>query len=131
MIGTALDSFRSRQRTQGQAEAQSNLGSMYYRGRGVPREFAEAVNWYGKAADQGWSRAQAVLGLMYSEGKGAPQDYVLAHKWLNLAASKLPPGEDRERVVKLRDLMDILMTPTQIAEAQRLAREWLAKHPSD
>ncbi|MCH8040064.1 MAG: hypothetical protein IH977_06935 [Nitrospinae bacterium] len=51
-----------------------------------------------------------------------PKDYVLAHMWLNLAAAK--GGKD---AVKLRDLLEERMTPSQLAEAQRLAREWKAK----
>ncbi len=63
---------------------------------------------------------------MYGKGRGVPQDYVQAHMWLNLAASRLPPGTGRERTVKNRDILAAKMTPAQIAEAQRLAREWMA-----
>ena len=49
--------------------------------------------------------------------------------WRNLAASRLPAGEDRETAVKSCDALADLMTPEQIAEAQRLAREWEAAHP--
>ena len=38
---------------QGLAEAQSNLGMMYYHGEGVPKDMAEATKWYRKAAEQG------------------------------------------------------------------------------
>ena len=48
--------------------------------------------------------------------------------WFNLAASRLT-GEVRENVVNNRDTVAELMTPTQIADAQRLAREWDAAHP--
>jgi hypothetical protein len=41
----------------------------------------------------------------------------------NLAASK---GDEDGR--KNRDMVAKKMTPTQIAEAQRLSREWLEKH---
>ncbi len=61
---------------------------------------------------------------MYDEGQGVVQDYVQAHKWYNLAAASLPPGEDRDRAVRNRDLIEGKMTPAQMAEAQRLAREW-------
>ncbi len=37
---------------QGVAEAQFNLGNMYDKGRGVPQDYAEAVQWYRKAAEQ-------------------------------------------------------------------------------
>ena len=47
---------------------------------------------------------------------------MLAHMWANLAAS----AGDKE-AVKLRDLLADIMTPAQLAEAQRLAREWKLK----
>ena len=53
--------------------------------------------------------------------KGVPQDYVLAHMWSNLAASQLPPGENRDMAVGNRDKLVRQMTPDQIAEALRLA----------
>ncbi len=45
----------------------------------------------------------------------------------NLAASRLPPGEERDWAVKIRAAVEKLMTPSQVAEAQRLAREWKPK----
>ncbi len=112
---------------QGDANAQFNLGNMYNDGRGVPQDYAEAVKWYRKAAAQGQAHAQNNLGLMYSKGQGVTQDYVRAHMWSNLAASRLPWGTERDKVVKNRDLLAAKMTPAQIAEAQRLAREWKPK----
>jgi len=58
-----------------------------------------------------------------------PQDYVQAHKWFNLAAARFPGSEPkrREAAVENRDRIAAKMTPTQIAEAQRLAREWKPK----
>ncbi len=51
--------------------------------------------------------------------------------WFNLAASRFVLGSDRDvaiKAIKLRDIFAKLMTPAQIAEAERLAREWLEKH---
>ena len=114
---------------QGDATAQSNLGRMYNTGDGVPQDFGEAVNWYRKAAEQGLANAQYNLALMYAQGQGVPQDYVLAHMWFTIAASRFPPsdGEKREKAEKNRDHAASLMTPAQIAEAQRLTREWKPK----
>ena len=42
---------------QGDAQAQSNLGSLYYGGRGVPQDYAKAMKWYRKAAEQGNAKA--------------------------------------------------------------------------
>ena len=111
---------------QGVARAQYNLAVMYAVGQGVPQDYAEAVKWYRMAAEQGVARAQRNLGVMYIEGRGVPQDYVQGHVWMNLAASRLQ-GEDHERRAKLRESLAKLMTPEQIAQAQRLAREWKPK----
>ncbi len=78
-------------------------------------------------AEQGNDGAQNNLGFMYSEGQGVPQDYVQAHMWFNLAASRFPPGTDRDQAVKNRDLAARRMTPADVSKAQRLAREWKPK----
>ena len=111
------------------AEAQHELGFMYFNGMGVPQDYVEAVKWYRLAADQGLADAQYDLGVMYTSGQGVPQSYVLAHMWLNLAAAQIPASrkEDRDNAVKARDLIAAKMTPEQIAEAQKLAREWKPK----
>jgi TPR repeat protein len=42
---------------QGDAKAQSNLGTMYAFGKGVLKDYKQAVYWYQKAADQGYASA--------------------------------------------------------------------------
>ena len=90
---------------------------------------AEMAKSYRRAAEQGVVEAQHNLGHMYRIGFGVPQDYVQAHMWFNLAASRFPASdkESRERAVKNRDRVASKMTPAQISEAQRLAREWKPK----
>ena len=51
--------------------------------------------------------------------------------WRNLAASRLPADEDRETAVKSRAAIADIMSPEQLAEAHRLAREWNAAHPPE
>jgi uncharacterized protein len=104
---------------QGEAGAQYSIGMMYDYGNGVPVDYAEAGRWYLKAADQAYSRAQRALGDMCSVGHGVPKDYVKAYMWLNLAA-----GHGAPQAASSRDYLAKLMTPAQLAEAQRLAREW-------
>jgi uncharacterized protein len=113
---------------------QSALGFRYFTGAGVQKDYAEAVQWYRKAAEQGDSFGQGQLGSMYELGHGVPQDYVLAHMWYNLAAAPsradpddyvgLDPTVVAETNAEMRDEVAAKMTPDQIAEAQRLAREW-------
>ena len=102
---------------------------MYDKRQGVPQNYAEAVKWYRKAAEQGFAEAQYNLGKMYHTGQGVPKDYVLAHMWFNLAASHFPASEKekREWAEIFRDIAASRMTPSQIAKAQQLAREWKPK----
>ena len=109
---------------QGDARAQHNLGVMYEKGLGVPQDYAEAVRLWKPLAEQGNADAQNNLGVMYENGQGVPQDYVLAHVWFNLSASRQTDPENRERTAKARDRVAAKMTPAQITEAQRRAREW-------
>ena len=110
----------------GQPMAQFNLGLMYYKGRAVAQDYTEAVKWWRVAAEQGFAEALNILGMMYGNGDGVPQDYVEAHKWFDLAASHHPPGRKHRNSVRDRDFLVNNMTSSQIAEAQQLAREWIA-----
>jgi TPR repeat protein len=106
---------------QGDVRAQTSLGGMYYNGQGVQQDYAEATKWVRMAAERGYAPAQAHLGVMYWNGQGVPQNAVLAYMWLNLAATQEPDA------MRKRDLAASQMTPDEIAEAQRLAREWKPK----
>jgi TPR repeat protein len=59
---------------------------------------------------------------MYSNGQGVPQDFVQTHMWFNLAAA-----QGNAEAKNFRNLIAKDMTSEQIAEAQRLAREWRPK----
>ncbi len=107
---------------QGYAEAQFNLGVMYDNGRGVPQDYKEAVKWYTKAAEQGLAEAQYNMGVMYADGEGVAEDYVEAYKWWNLAAA-----QGNEDAKKNRDIIRQKMSAEQIAEAQRLSKEFKPK----
>lgn len=99
--------------------AQVYLGILYADGKGVTRNYMESAKWFLRAAEQGNSRAQLELGKIFIEGQVVPQDYVEAHMWFNLAAAK---GNDRAR--KYRDNIANYMTPAQLAEAQKRARNF-------
>ncbi len=106
---------------QGLAAAQLNLGLMYANGQGGPQDYTEARKWYRRAADQGAAGAQHNLGVMYYEGQGGPKDYVLASMWLTLAAAQ------DAKFAEAGDFIEDKLTPDQLAETQRLAREWKVK----
>ena len=104
---------------QGYASAQDNLGLCYDNGDGVAKDAAEAVKWWRKAAEQGHADAQLGLGICYALGNGVAKDDVLAYMWFNLAAASGHEGGKNNREVVAKE-----MTGDQIAEAQRLSREW-------
>ena len=89
---------------------------------GVTQDYPQAARWYRRAADQGLAEAQFALGTMYENGLGVPQDYVLAHMWLNLSAA-----QGIKAAALTRDDLAERMTTAQIADAQKLAREWKPK----
>ena len=111
---------------QGNAVAQTNLAMMHQNGRGVGRDYVEALKLYRLAADQGVAVAQFNLGLLFAGGQGVQRDYVQAHKWLTLAAEGFPAAEAARSASALRnrDIAASKMTAGQIAEAQKLVREW-------
>jgi TPR repeat protein len=108
---------------QGLVDAQYNLSVMFANGQGTRQDDAETVKWSRLAAKQGHPAAQYQLGLLYAVGAGLEQDFVQAYKWFSLAAGRLD-GMDGEIAREDRDLVAEKMTSAQVAEAQRLVREW-------
>ena len=70
--------------------------------------------------------AQFNLGTMYVYRLGVTMDYVQAHKWYSLAAAR-SSGEFHDSAIESRDKVEAKMSPAQVTEAQRLAREWKPK----
>lgn len=136
---------------QGKAEAQYILGLIYDNGRGLPKDSAKAMYWYRIAAEHGevnaqydlmvsfdksdpaeslkWARnaanqgnvgAQYHLGFLYEQGISVPKDYVESYKWFNLAGA----GKGGRQAKQSLERLEVKMTPEQIAEAQRLSREF-------
>jgi TPR repeat protein len=109
---------------------------MYAAGLGVPQDYEAAMLWYRKSAEQGNAAALFGLGGMYFEGRRVPRDYMQAYIWFSLAASQLDaedattPGQFRYEAAMARQSRNeaaAKLTPAQIAEAQKLAREWKPK----
>ncbi len=111
----------------GHESAQYNLALMYFLGEAIPLDYKEAFRWFRASAVQGNSSAQGSLGAMYRAGLGLPQDYILAHMWYNLAVANSELDQERRIWAKNRDATAKKMTSEQLAEAQRLAREWKPK----
>ena len=94
------------------------IGSMYQRGRGVPQNDAEAMEWFRKSARQGNGGGQNPLGAMYKSGQGVTEDHVRAFAWYDLA-SKQGIGV----AARFKDKLQALMTAEQIAAAHKLITE--------
>ena len=63
---------------------------------------------------------------MYRKGLGLPQDHIQAHMWYSLAVANSELDQERKLWAKNLDATAQKMTAEEIAEAQRLAREWKA-----
>jgi uncharacterized protein len=143
---------------QGVADAQLNLGKKYHFGLGVAQNYNEAARWYSAAAGQGLAEAQYLLGTIYSKfeqykeavkwyrkaaeqvyasaqsklgdifdkgrddkvkGQSVLSDKVAAYMWYKLVGAN--GSKNRARIKKE-------MTSSQVAEAQKLARECVEKN---
>jgi hypothetical protein len=109
---------------------------MYYHGKGVSRDYKEAMRWYTKAAEQGNAQAQYFVGGMYAIGRGSlfatildameipcpldvPRDYQTAYVWLSLAVAS---GHGKEAAA-LRDEMARKLHPQQLETAKARVKE--------
>ena len=57
--------------------------------------------------------------IAYANGQGVPQDYVQAYLWFDLSAAR-----GYKDAIQVRETVSRRMTEAQIAEAQKLVREW-------
>ena len=89
---------------------------------GVPKNDAEAVKWFRKAAEQGDALAQKNLGVMYVTGEGVPVNNVKAYMWWALAKAQGDEGAAGNL-----DIIKEQMTPADISKAQALASEMWEK----
>ena len=105
---------------QNYAEAQNSLGVCYLNSEGVAKREVEAVKWFRKAAEQNYVDAQFNLGMCYEEADPGTEDWAEVYKWLSLAARQGHEGAKKFMTV----LESKLMTPEQIAQGQKRAREF-------
>jgi TPR repeat protein len=105
---------------QGDAEAQFNLGAMYFTGQDVKQDYKKAAKWYRKAAEQEHVGAQCNLALMYRDAQGVKQDYKEAVKWYRKAADQ----GDAEGEHMLGVMYD---TGQGVTQDYQQAAEWFRK----
>jgi uncharacterized protein len=112
---------------QGHPKAQYLLGKLFSDGDGVEQNYKEAAKWFHRAAEQGDDEAEEALGNAYFSGRGVPQDYIEAHTWANLAVANAVDEVARYSHLTLLESIAEKLTPEQVVEAQKLARQWKPK----
>ena len=90
----------------------------------VDGSYESAFKRFSRLSAKGSVISQYHLGLMYLKGLGVLQDFCRAHLWLNMASSR---GHKKARV-QLEKLTK-RMSAQQVADAQKLARAWVAQNP--
>lgn len=118
----------------GNAEAQNALGDLYQSGRGVPKDFEMAARYFAQSAQQGEADGAKNIGLAFARGQGVERNPVQAYFWLGISAldtvsqsiSQVDARirEQLDDPAAIRDKLARSMKDEDIAEAQRLAREW-------
>lgn len=97
----------------GIANAQYNLGLMYKKGEGTPKNDAEAIKWFGRAAREGIAEAQYNLGYIHFHAEGVRENLIKSYAWLSMAKNG-----DHEYSESILELVELLMTKGQIVRAQ-------------
>ncbi|MCP1678431.1 tetratricopeptide repeat protein [Kerstersia gyiorum] len=91
---------------------------MLEKGLGIARDYAQALQWYRRAAEQGDALAQSSLGGMLTLGTGVRKDYPQAYFWLLLAST----GDDSAKM--MRDFVEKSLSSAEISQAQARASAW-------
>jgi len=119
----------------GDARAQCNLGILYDNGMddngyAVEGGRPQALRWLLAAAEQGLPRAQVKLAEVYADGPDISGSYTTACGWFVLAAMSLR-GIHRHNARSGYERIASHLTPAQIAEARRFARDWRPAPPKE
>lgn len=109
--------------------SQEKLANMYFTGDGVRQDYTKAHHYYMLVAENSHvssaEDALAKLAEIYENGLGVGRDYVTAYmfRYVFRLWSRFNEGLDRALAA-----LAAKMTPDQVAEAQRCARDWYARH---
>ncbi len=86
----------------GDPDAMYHLAQRYRRGKEIPHDIPQAVEWLLRAADLGHAHAQSSMGVRYYYGEGVPKNHRLAMKWYLAGAADKEP----EALYNVGDLFD-------------------------
>ena len=102
---------------QGYMRAQHKLGNIYIGNLLGKPDYRKASEWFRLASRQGYAPSQYFLATLYEDGNGVKQNYIRAYMWFDLASSKnIIAKDERDRIARK-------MTPSQITDAQNMARD--------
>ena len=107
---------------QGHPYAEFLLAKMFEAGEGGPADAAAAAKYYERAANYGIAEAQYRLGLLLASDRSNATSLMSAYKWLVLAQQSV-----KESAATAQDVRKLL-TPAQIAEAEREIDQWRSAH---
>ncbi len=126
----------------GHVWAQEELGRLYD-DWGSPPDYAQALEWYGRASDQGSAVARLRMYDIYRQGRrGVRRDPVKALAYLDYVQSGRLPDGGRIFVTTVgkapddyseqwtRNLLTRKMSKEEIAEAEELLRQWTGAEAS-
>lgn len=105
--------------TAGSAEAQFNLGNMYYNGEGVNKDYSAAAMWFKRAARKRYAKAEYNLALCYMQGNGVPVSYDKALMYMKASAL-------RGFTEAQKRLADLYHNGIMVEADEEESRRWLA-----
>ena len=102
------------------------LGMMYLKGQGVEQDYAQASEWFRKAAENRLPQAQYKLANLYTQGKGVPKDLEFAYIWYRVGAS-----HQHHLSEKAVDKARSRLSETEYVEAEKQIGEFVKKYGPD
>jgi hypothetical protein len=104
----------------GDGVAQDMLGRMHLKGDGVPKDYAQAVRWFRKAAEWGHPEVLYIISKIYMVSRpGVPEDHVETLKWAILAADR-----GHKEAKEMAELGRKALSTEQVNKAQKDAQAW-------
>lgn len=86
-LPAAVDAY-DRARRLGHLGGATNLGELYRQGKGVQRNYNQALTLFTAAANENYADAQYNIGMMKRDGLGGAQDLAAAKEWFRRAAAQ-------------------------------------------
>ena len=99
------------------------MGVVYIEGEVFPKDYIQALHWFGKAAEQGHAQAQTNIGAFYEHGYGVDRDYKEAYFWTLLATAS---GD--QLALENSEIIAALLTAEERELVEEKATKWMNEH---